>query len=597
MKANICSDNKILYKNENASIFNPLRNILLIKKFLDKESCNFIIKKAEEYGKWTSNRHKNYPTTDIPVNDIPGIEDIISDISSNVISEIKKSYYLESECVINPYDLFVVKYDTCGQSGLDIHRDQSEFSFVLLLSDPSDFEGGGTIYKERNLLVNPDEKGSISIHFGKLYHGGKNITKGTRYILIGFLKTKSNKLMIPNYDENQQFTKDRVCDKRLFDYYWIGNKIDPINIYIKIINLKYRKEKLKRILENINKLKVPTNINLNVEVFEADEGKIGTPYHNWDKVKYEAPDKIKKFYMRNITKGEFGCYNSHMKIINNFSQNDEYLLILEDDAEFDSDFIYRINQSITELKNKNMYWDTINFGSRFMMENKSHIITESLIEREFFYEAHCILYSNSGITKIKNVKNNEIIPWDDYLNSITESHFSTKINNIFKLDSKFIMYHYHPRLSKQISVINGVAIHDTEPNSIFISIPNSKQIIVNEKLSLGDLKNWYRIFDVGEKNLEKIMNLCIQANNSMWNFDISNIDGSFESTNINNWTIAINNKRKIVIAALLSDKSKLELFNTKISNLKKNNILFFPSYLSFKCEDVAIFYANGSTFK
>ena len=50
MKANICSDNKILYKDENTSIFNPLKNILLIKSFLDKESCNFIIKKSEEYG-------------------------------------------------------------------------------------------------------------------------------------------------------------------------------------------------------------------------------------------------------------------------------------------------------------------------------------------------------------------------------------------------------------------------------------------------------------------------------------------------------------------------------------------------------------------
>ena len=106
------------------------------------------------------------------------------------------------------------------------------------------------------------------------------------------------------------------------------------------------------------------------------------------------------------------------------------------------------------------------------------------------------------------------------------------------------MYHYHPRLSKQISVINGVAIHDTEPNNNFISIPNSKQIIVNEKLSPGDLRNWYRFFDLGERNLEKIMNLCIQANNIMWNFDISNIDGSFKSINISNWTIAINSKRK-----------------------------------------------------
>jgi len=44
-------------------------------------------------------------------------------------------------------DAFVVRYDAAGQGGLATHTDDSELSFNLLLSEPADFDGGGTSFE------------------------------------------------------------------------------------------------------------------------------------------------------------------------------------------------------------------------------------------------------------------------------------------------------------------------------------------------------------------------------------------------------------------------------------------------------------------
>ena len=49
--------------------------------------------------------------------------------------------------VVTPLDVFVVKYDQRGQRELAVHRDNGLLTFSLLLSDPTDFEGGGTLFE------------------------------------------------------------------------------------------------------------------------------------------------------------------------------------------------------------------------------------------------------------------------------------------------------------------------------------------------------------------------------------------------------------------------------------------------------------------
>ena len=47
---------------------------------------------------------------------------------------MKKEYNLEESSIIEPFDVFVVKYELSGQKELELHRDVSVLSFVLLFN-------------------------------------------------------------------------------------------------------------------------------------------------------------------------------------------------------------------------------------------------------------------------------------------------------------------------------------------------------------------------------------------------------------------------------------------------------------------------------
>lgn len=80
-----------------------------------------------------------------------------------------------------------VQYSTVegGQNKLAIHQDDALISFNILLSDPSDFEGGGTYFKHVNKTV-PLQRGGCIVHDSEIPHAGAAITSGYRTILVGF---------------------------------------------------------------------------------------------------------------------------------------------------------------------------------------------------------------------------------------------------------------------------------------------------------------------------------------------------------------------------------------------------------------------------
>ena len=158
-------------------------------KIFTPDMCRFIINECEKYavnnGGWTTKRHKNYPTTDLPVEKITNIFGLVLETMNTVIKKIKKSYGLNDNMTINIQDLFVVKYKDNDQNHLDMHHDGSFLSFNILLSDTQEFEGGGTYFDDG--LTGHLEQGDILIHSSRIKHAGLPITKGTRYLLVGFL--------------------------------------------------------------------------------------------------------------------------------------------------------------------------------------------------------------------------------------------------------------------------------------------------------------------------------------------------------------------------------------------------------------------------
>lgn len=165
-------------------------------KFLSDELCRWIIHEAEIYsienGGWTTKRHKNYPTTDLPLRLIPGLGTPIMNMTiSNIFPLIAKQFDL-NPYFLNVSDIFIVKYDINGQDHLDFHRDGSIISFNILLND--EFDGGGTIINhikdDRTTIstLHTINKGDLFMHSGKLLHSGNKITSGTRYIIVGFVE-------------------------------------------------------------------------------------------------------------------------------------------------------------------------------------------------------------------------------------------------------------------------------------------------------------------------------------------------------------------------------------------------------------------------
>jgi hypothetical protein len=152
---------------------------------------------------WTTRRHAVYATCDIPVSTITGVSaEVFARLEAALMPAIASMYGLRKQR-LSLRDVFVVKYDAteggeggggvvagaAAQRGLAMHEDGSDFSFNALLSDPGAFDGGGTRFEGRfgGSAVRVG-RGEVLIHAGALRHEGVAITRGRRYLCVGFLK-------------------------------------------------------------------------------------------------------------------------------------------------------------------------------------------------------------------------------------------------------------------------------------------------------------------------------------------------------------------------------------------------------------------------
>lgn len=158
-------------------------------KVYSPDMCRFIINESENYAKnnggWTTKRHIKYPTTDLPVEKIPSIFGLIIESMNTVLNKVKMSYGLHDDMTLNIKEIFVVKYSYDAQNSLEMHCDGSFLSFSILLNDKNEFEGGGTYFDDG--LTSILDQGDLLLHSSQIKHSGLPITKGTRYLLVGFL--------------------------------------------------------------------------------------------------------------------------------------------------------------------------------------------------------------------------------------------------------------------------------------------------------------------------------------------------------------------------------------------------------------------------
>ena len=130
----------------------------------------------------------------------------------------------------------------------------------------------------------------------------------------------------------------KLYKKNIYESFLISNNSEELDIRemkIYVINMKTstdRKNHMKKILNNNN---------LNYEFIEAVNGKeLDTNYVN----------SITKDKLRDLSRGEVGCFLSHKKVYKKFlDSGEDYCLILEDDIQICKKFVNEINKCLSQL--------------------------------------------------------------------------------------------------------------------------------------------------------------------------------------------------------------------------------------------------------
>lgn len=166
---------------------NERRDYEVIRGLLSPAECEEVITEGLEYAKkheWTTTRHDDYPTTDNQISETwSSFDTIHAAVRARVLPKLA-AMYDTPVADIGLNEMFIAKYEPTKQSHLTEHCDGSEFSFVLALND--NYEGGGTHFLSTNQSVHLHQ-GDILVFAGQNEHKGLETTKGTRYIVAGFL--------------------------------------------------------------------------------------------------------------------------------------------------------------------------------------------------------------------------------------------------------------------------------------------------------------------------------------------------------------------------------------------------------------------------
>ena len=152
-----------------------------------EEFCQLVIEHAEEAGDWTKARHAFYPTTDILLDDIK-LKDMYTWVLQEYCHPIARHIWgLEgSTWKKATSEDFIARYKDTDQAALDIHHDHADYTFTVGLN--TDYEGGGTWFPRQQILANP-KSGYCTLFPSVTHrHGGRPTTKGTRYIIVSFVK-------------------------------------------------------------------------------------------------------------------------------------------------------------------------------------------------------------------------------------------------------------------------------------------------------------------------------------------------------------------------------------------------------------------------
>ena len=213
-----------------------------------------------------------------------------------------------------------------------------------------------------------------------------------------------------------------------------------INIYV--LNLIEREDRLIEIKKRINKLIIPKNFSLNlIELKSKKPDSNSGTLKSWtefndkdlDKVTQgSCANKIKKWWSKEVSKGEKGCFISHINAIEKIKTNPaEINLILEDDADFNENFLTQCRRLIYEINARKNNWNMLFLGSSSNLDFYKKI-SKNIQEHSYSFNAHAYLVNSANVENILSINYlNKIIPYDEFIPACTLSHPREEINKLY----------------------------------------------------------------------------------------------------------------------------------------------------------------------
>ncbi|KAJ1456690.1 hypothetical protein M885DRAFT_517108 [Pelagophyceae sp. CCMP2097] len=153
--------------------------------FLSRAACATVVALCEAHGDWGAGADYAFATRDVEVDRFPALRDWLlrHAFPRAIAARCERAH---GRRIKSLDDCFVVKYDARGGlAALVSHRDAGAVSFMVALSAPGDYAGGGTRFDESGLVVHCGQ-GDVLTFDAALFHSGVPITAGTRYLLVGF---------------------------------------------------------------------------------------------------------------------------------------------------------------------------------------------------------------------------------------------------------------------------------------------------------------------------------------------------------------------------------------------------------------------------
>ena len=201
--------------------------IASIPGFWDCSLCEEFIRLCDKQG-YVSEKNEGYAqsTTDIEVDKHPPLKEALR--NHNFVEHVSQAIKCTHGAQITAFDdVFVVKYDIEQQKELIRHYDSGDVSFILALSDRKDYDGGGTNFDVLGEDTVHLARGECLIFDSKMYHSGVPISRGVRYILVGFCFTNEDACLTRG-NLNLKFNSIRGVTSR-FDLFRMGDfeRYDP----------------------------------------------------------------------------------------------------------------------------------------------------------------------------------------------------------------------------------------------------------------------------------------------------------------------------------------------------------------------------------